>query len=92
MFEPIEFENYAELMRLLPVEWRTPAYQHHCTSCVFLGRANSEVDLYFCSNEPTVVARKSSDPGDYGSGIAFVGIDPFLTLAYYRAKKIGLIK
>lgn len=48
-----------------------PRYKHDCTSCTFLGRY-SEYDLYFCKqggNNPTVLARFSSQGPDYLSGM-----------------------
>ncbi len=47
-----------------------PRYEHDCTACVFLGQYN-EYDLYFCPHEPTLIARRSSEDGDYRSGIVF---------------------
>ena len=46
-----------------------PRFQHDCTTCHFLGQYK-KYDLYFCPNEPTIVAR-FSDGQDYNSGMAF---------------------
>lgn len=45
-------------------------YDHDCSDCIFLGQYE-HYDLYFCPNEPTIVARYSSEGRDYCSGIAF---------------------
>jgi hypothetical protein len=54
----------------------TPRYTHDCDTCVFLGRMDSE-DLYYHAGENvlqrTVVARSSSKPSDYISGMEFAG-------------------
>jgi hypothetical protein len=47
-----------------------PRYEHDCTHCVFVGRYK-EYDLYVHPSEKynTVVARYSSEGGEYSSGI-----------------------
>ena len=51
-----------------------PKYKHDCSKCVFLGRY-AKADLYVCPAEgniiDTVIARFSSDPPDYISGLMF---------------------
>lgn len=47
-----------------------PRYEHDCQKCEFLGQYK-EYDLYFCPNEPTIIARYSDEGGDYGSGLVF---------------------
>lgn len=47
-----------------------PRYEHDCTVCIYLGQ-HGTYDLYFCPNEPTIIARESSDGADYRSGIVF---------------------
>jgi len=44
-----------------------PFYEHDCPMCVFLGHYENQ-DLYYCDNEPTLIARYGSD-GDYVSGM-----------------------
>lgn len=51
-----------------------PQFEHDCNACKFLGRAEHfPADLYFCpqGNIPTIIARFSSDPSDYSSGMEF---------------------
>jgi hypothetical protein len=73
-----------------------PLYEHDCTHCTFLGTgeyAGRAFDLYFCNQGhllPTVIARASSDPHDYSSGLQLAAIDPVLREAYERARKAGL--
>lgn len=47
-----------------------PKYRHDCSKCTFIGTFCT-FDLYFCSAQlqGTVVARGSSDPSDYASGL-----------------------
>lgn len=42
-------------------------YEHDCDYCIPLGQWQ-EYDLYYCPNEPTVVARYG-ELGDYMSGL-----------------------
>lgn len=42
---------------------------HVCSQCWFLGR-HDDNDLYFCPNEPTIIARYGAD-GEYRSGLVF---------------------
>ena len=67
-----------------------PRYEHDCEGCIFLGR-HAAADLYYCPHEPTVIARRSSEGGDYSSGLSFVGRHPALTEAYNRASARGLL-
>ena len=74
-----------------------PIHQHDCDRCVFLGTLDQR-DLYFCPGEPTVIARRSSDPPDYQSGLVF-GLtslkdrpDNYLRAAYQLACDRGLIE
>lgn len=51
-----------------------PNYVHDCDKCTFLGSAvvdGKVVDLYHCAYEPTIIARWSSEGGDYSSGNCF---------------------
>jgi hypothetical protein len=74
-----------------------PLYQHNCSRCVFLGTTDfdgREYDLYHCQQGhlfPTIIARGSSDPHDYTSGVALAAVDPVLREAYERSKQRGLI-
>lgn len=72
----------------------TPLFAHDCETCIFLGTFNGK-DLYFHRSEleTTVLARDSSEPGDYSSGLEFalLGINPTLVEALARAKARGLM-
>ena len=72
-----------------------PRYEHDdCNGCQFLGRCNGK-DLWYHQSDVTllcsVIARSSSEPSDYISGLAFVGTDADLTEAYHRAMAAGLV-
>ena len=71
----------------------TPQYVHDCGTCTFLGthgrNTGREADLYFCSVEPTVVARYSDDEPDYISGIEAAPHSPALREALTRARSWG---
>jgi len=47
-----------------------PRYNHDCNRCEFLG-THEEYDLYFCPDEPTIIARYGNEDGEYGSGLVF---------------------
>lgn len=77
----------------------TPVYEHDCDECVFLGHYGG-ADLHFClqagyfgpqQNTPTVLARFSSDPPNYTSGLAFAQTNVYLREAKKRAKRRGLL-
>ena len=63
------FFNENPYERLTP-PMEEPRYKHGCKMCEFLGQYK-EYDLYFCPNEPTIIARYSDEDGDYGSGLVF---------------------
>lgn len=67
-------------------------FDHDCDDCVSLGNC-CDRDMYFCNQggSPTVIARESDTPWDYVSGMDFVGINPYLTIAYFLAKDKGLV-
>lgn len=81
-----------------------PHYQHDCESCVYLGSytinpdwdgGSTTYDLYHCGNQyPTVIARYSSEGGDYLSGLIFAIKHPEhypqLAEALRRAAALGL--
>ena len=69
-----------------------PRHDHDCDRCVFLGHHGTD-DLYVCPDEPTVIARHSSEGGNYSSGLSFVGPRGIaaLTEAYDRAVARGLL-
>lgn len=75
-----------------PVQEEKPRYIHDCDTCVFLGQYK-EYDLYFCSNEPTIICRYSDDGPDYSSGLVFGVVGPVerglfhSTEALFRAMK-----
>lgn len=45
---------------------RSPRFEHDCEDCKFLGRTD-KVDFYHCERENCFVARRSSEPSQYGS-------------------------
>lgn len=80
-----------------------PLYEHDCDSCVYLGRhttvnehpfpsATVEWDLYYCKSEPTVIARHSSEPSEYRSGLEIAKVCKVLGEAKRRAIGFDLIK
>jgi hypothetical protein len=72
-----------------------PVYYHDCEHCVFLGHYNGSDLYYHDQGEVTVIARYSSEPGDYSSGLMF-GVSntgsPELHKAYEIARSTGLIR
>lgn len=66
-----------------------PKYKHNCDNCIFLGNYK-EHDLYFCENEPTVIARYSSRGPDYTSGLSFATEEGNVCL--FEAKKRAIEK
>jgi len=73
-----------------------PTYQHDCEKCIFLGWEwdhikNKRVDLYYCDNEPTLVARFSDSPEDYTSGINFCYTNRFIKAAKTLAEHLELM-
>jgi len=77
-----------------------PFYKHDCSNCIFLGSYRydkTDYDLYYCSNEPTIIARYGEN-GEYLSGITF-GLGDLtenhsnspLAVALKRGYKKGLI-
>jgi len=74
-----------------PIEKIAPLkarFKHDCSVCVYLGEFQ-DYDLYYCPDEPTVIARYGTG-GDYLSGLYFITTFPLLE-AYNRASKAGLI-
>lgn len=77
-----------------------PQYVHDCDNCIFLGQYMENdgtlYDLYFCSTEPTVIARYGEE-GKYLSGLRFAIYDIFsiretpLSVALKRAYERGII-
>lgn len=68
-------------------------YQHDCDKCTFLGE-HENADLYFCPQgglSPTVIARYSSVPPDYESGLVFAKSGTHLGEAKQRAMARGLL-
>lgn len=59
-------------------------YVHDCDECKFVG-VYKEHDLYFCKNEPTVIARYGNEGYEYSSGLVFAEKDGSKPL--YEAKK-----
>lgn len=93
--DPVARELELEPNRLLP----EPRFEHDCTTCIFLGSetvGGAWHDLYFHpggigNGHANVLARESSDPGNYRSGMSFVDRDGALALAYIRAQRRGLL-
>lgn len=75
---------------------RVRRFDHDCDRCVFLAHG-LEHDLYFCPIDvvrSTVIARSSSEPSDYQSGIPVARGLPDsepLGLAYRLAQEKGLL-
>lgn len=71
----------------------TPSFEHDCPACTFLGRYQG-ADLYHCLIQgprlPTVIARHSSSPPDYSSGLPAADYDERLHEARERARTRGL--
>ena len=68
-------------------------YAHDCDDCIPLGQFGS-ADLYYCDQQglgPTVIARHSSTPSDYSSGLWFAEDNLELREAKARAIKAGLL-
>jgi len=67
-------------------------YTHDCPRCHFLGQ-HQDQDLYFCEQgqRPTVIARFSSKPSDYESGIYGSFSDGALAVARQTAQTRGLL-
>lgn len=70
----------------------SPVFKHDCDSCVFLGSHKSS-DLYFCNFADdegfTVIARHSSDPADYVSGVELAPFDSRIDMALTIASALG---
>lgn len=66
----------------IPKMTTEPRFIHDCEACIYLGQ-HHKYDLYLCPNErhPTVIGRFGNEGPDYGSGLPFVGIAPYLTEA-----------
>lgn len=77
-----------------------PRFEHDCRRCEFLGHVLGH-DLYFHPSAPTeilagstVIARASSEPSDYQSGLKIARrspIDEPLGMAYRLAMERGFI-
>lgn len=65
-----------------------PAYKHDCDDCLFLGHWQG-LDLYFCPNEPTVIARGGDEGPNYTSGLNCE--PPALVEAQERAVRLGFV-
>jgi hypothetical protein len=79
-----------------------PIHKHDCDKCEFLGNFTPTegnyvgyiYDLYYCPNEPTIIARHGEN-GEYLSGMIFGSIykedkNYPLAEAWRRAKEKGL--
>lgn len=74
----------------------TPRYDHDCTRCIFLGQFRGD-DLYYCPSNasidghPTIIARHSSEGGDYSSGLSFAlhSSSIYFQEAFARAYRAG---
>lgn len=74
-----------------------PQFVHDHDDCVYLGAhrvGHGQVaDLYFCEQGgmlATVIARFSSEPSNYTSGMALADFDPYLAEARKRSIARGL--
>lgn len=75
----------------------TARFQHDCSQCSFLGHGLG-CDLYYCDKSPSLIARHSSIPSDYESGISVARLLPItepLGLAFalaleWKTKLAGL--
>ncbi len=69
-------------------------YAHDCDRCKPLGVFGG-ADLYYCDQGelvmPTLIARNSSEPSDYQSGLAFAATNPALQEAKARAVSLGYL-
>lgn len=67
-------------------------FQHDCEKCKPLGEFG-DADLYYCDSQAvggaTVIARYSSEGGDYQSGLVFADKIPALGEARNRAIAAG---
>lgn len=88
---PIMAELYAEALKRGE---DVPRYLHDCSDCEYLGRTSAvqPAELYWCHapEEGNVLARFSSDPSDYHSGLSAAQTDPNLAQAVVRAIHKGL--
>jgi len=66
-----------------------PKFIHDCDNCIFLG-IYEEYDLYYCDNEPTIIARYGDNGPDYMSGMIFAQPDKSEPL--YKAKQLAIEK
>jgi hypothetical protein len=78
--------------------WAMPLYEHDCEDCHYLGSTTSDnenVDLYWHDEQPTVIARWSSEGSDYLSGLVYLEHPGYLTGAlregYLLARDRGLV-
>ena len=96
--DPVMAEMYAEAVRRGEP---APSYLHDCSDCEYLGStlqgtgyagAVNKVELYYCHapEEGNVLARFSSGPAHYTSGLSAAQHDPNLALAVVRAIHKGL--
>ena len=63
-----------------------PLYEHDCDMCIFLGVYKGK-DLYWCNGD--VVARYSSAPSGYSSGVIFQDRIECIKEAVLRARSRG---
>jgi hypothetical protein len=97
---PVMAEMYAEAIRRGE---QVPSYLHDCSDCEYLGSTLrgtgyagevERVELYWCHGpeEGNALARFSSEPAHYVSGLNAAQHDPNLALAVVRAIHQGLVK
>ena len=88
-------EAITQRQRILQALCNKPVHEHGCDRCTFLGTTYGWLgtghDLYYCSIEPTVLARSGSDGDDYTSGIypAVLAHSPLLREALRRALAVA---
>jgi hypothetical protein len=77
---------------------KTPKYEHHCDTCVYLGTYDNKeegviTDLYYHNHNrgATVIERYSSEASDYLSGLYSICACEGLREAYNRSVEMGLV-
>jgi len=76
-----------------------PVYTHDCDNCKYLGTDTIDgdvVDFYYCHDSEdtmfsSLIARYSSDGGDYSSGTDFCMSSPYLNKALQMAVEQNLL-
>lgn len=80
--------------------YKNAHWEHDCANCMYLGTDTFHGeywDMYVAERRThhgtlTLIARYGNEPGEYLSGLGFVGREPMLALAAVLAIKQGLIE